>query len=392
MPDVVIESLLRITHDPAGTPTVLLDFGEDITSLPELDGEQMVEVGSFVRSAAASTFARGNEQHTFTIAGAREALSVRGAHDRLFAGALAVPRGTADVLFEVQDGGAWRLEDATVRAWPARVDEHFCDRQIEIIGGALVEVTPPPADSYTAPTGTSPHTYELPGEKEGTGGGEGGSPPSGALYVKYVAQTLDETQQTQARENIGAASAAGLSALQRDVDDLDSAAVKTTGSQTIAGAKTFASPVTVGAATADGHATSRAVSLALAGLPRAVNNFAVDYPAGGGSLTTTHEYYPVDLNFPTASDARGYYILEVVTGDPSAFYYRFFIKLRRSGVSSDFSSGQFSQTTLDAVNNASHFGPAVLSLPSAGPLKIAIENKISGSASWPFNIKFTPIL
>ena len=245
MPDVLIESLLKITHDPDGTPTVLLDYGEDITELPALDGEQVVEVANFVEATAAQTFARGNETHSFRIAGAREALSLRGAHDRLFSAALAVPRGSADVLFEVQSGGAWRLTDATVRAWPARVDAHFCDRQIEIIGGELVQVTPPPSDSYTAPTGSSPETYLLPGEQPGTGGGEGGGGYTGQFFVKYVAQTLDAAQQAQARTNIGAASQSGLAAL-------DTAAVKKTGNQIVAGVKTFTSaPKSTAAATVD---------------------------------------------------------------------------------------------------------------------------------------------
>ena len=137
MPDTVYESQLRITHNPTGAATVLLDWGDDVAGEPTLDGGQAVDVVTYARGSGVKTFDRGNESHTLSIPLEKETGSIRDAHNQLFTGALAVPRNTADVLIEVQGGVRVLLKDATVQDWNALTESHFTGRVLTIIGGTL---------------------------------------------------------------------------------------------------------------------------------------------------------------------------------------------------------------------------------------------------------------
>lgn len=162
MPAEVIESILRITHDPdAVAPNVLLNFGDDVLSESRLQSGQLVDIVNAVRKTGVVTFARDNERNQFTIPKATENATIRGAHDAMFSAAVAVPRYTSDVLFEVEDGGTWRMKNATIQAWDGGVESIFSIQMLSIIGGELSEVIPAPADVVPTLSPVTPGTIDL---------------------------------------------------------------------------------------------------------------------------------------------------------------------------------------------------------------------------------------
>lgn len=143
MPDALFESIVKVTHDPDGTPFVLVDYGDDLTSEISLEASQEVDEISFVRASGIKTEARGNEANRLMLPLAHEDAGITDAIEGLMNRSISVPRHSADVLIETESGWKWRIKNATIKSWSGRVSDQFSERQIEIIGGELVLIDSP---------------------------------------------------------------------------------------------------------------------------------------------------------------------------------------------------------------------------------------------------------
>lgn len=136
MPEL-LESPCGVTWDPDGEALVLVAPGDPMWSPVAIDGRQVVQTAAFVRAAGIKAIPRGNESHELTFSLAREtAGAAQALHSRL-AATLALPRGMADVLIEVDGQGALRLRDCAVESWGGGQDEHLTRETVRISGGAL---------------------------------------------------------------------------------------------------------------------------------------------------------------------------------------------------------------------------------------------------------------
>jgi hypothetical protein len=138
MPDLLTESVCRVTWDPDGEALVLVGFGDPMWSPVQVDGRQAVQTVARVRAAGIRAVPRGNEQHIIEFALCRDRESANEAlHSRL-AAMLALPRtGPADVLLEVDGFGAVRLADCAVESWAGEDFENLTRERVRITGGAL---------------------------------------------------------------------------------------------------------------------------------------------------------------------------------------------------------------------------------------------------------------
>lgn len=137
----VYQSQIRITHGSGQSSVVLIDYDDDVGGLPALDGGQTVDLVGFVRAAGKKAFSQKNDAHTFRLPLAFEGHTVKSAHEQLFSGAVSVPKGTADVTFEVKEGKSFVLRNAAVERWDGVVSEHFTTRELVIVGGQIEEIS-----------------------------------------------------------------------------------------------------------------------------------------------------------------------------------------------------------------------------------------------------------
>jgi len=136
----LFDSFIKLTHDPAGTPTVLLNYGDALYGEPVIDGSQLTEPVALIRAAGIIVIPRANERNTlrYTLCTVAETLT------DAFAGrltrAIALPRTMADIKIEmpVADGRKWLLKNACITAWPGGQQETLTREEIQIQGGELV--------------------------------------------------------------------------------------------------------------------------------------------------------------------------------------------------------------------------------------------------------------
>ena len=141
MPQELLCSLLRITWDPEGaSPVVLLDWDDDITGEPTLDGGQIVQTAEYLRAGGAVTMGRGNERHSLRVPMADEREGIAAAQDYLFSASIKVPRSSADVLIEVNGGGAYIMRNATIESWNGLSEGHITSRILQVTGGTIEQV------------------------------------------------------------------------------------------------------------------------------------------------------------------------------------------------------------------------------------------------------------
>lgn len=142
----MILSNLTITHDPAGSPTVLLSAGDYLADWPRISASQIVQDAPLLRAAAIKTFARGNVSHRIeftrlvpdpasTYADAAELFAA------VFNHSINIPVATGTIRFAIADGDSYDLADASVSSWPSTLYRGATPAlDYQIVGGALTLV------------------------------------------------------------------------------------------------------------------------------------------------------------------------------------------------------------------------------------------------------------
>jgi hypothetical protein len=133
----VFDSFVRVIYDPDGAALVLVDYGDAMWGPVRIDGEQLVQVQSFVRALGVKAIARGNESHTLAFEKCREEDAMDDAFAARLNGIIALPRTSKDVLLSLEDGRQWRIANAAIGSWPGGQEERLTREGVEIIGGRL---------------------------------------------------------------------------------------------------------------------------------------------------------------------------------------------------------------------------------------------------------------
>jgi hypothetical protein len=140
-------SPFKVTHDPAGTPTVLVDENEYLIVWPELSGGHLVQAVDRVNATGQKPFARGNEFNKIEIGWLREFSTPQEAEAAKFGFPATVPRTRATISFESTGGSSYYLADGMFTAWLARAEGCIVYYNLIITGGVI---------SFGAPAGPGP--------------------------------------------------------------------------------------------------------------------------------------------------------------------------------------------------------------------------------------------
>jgi len=113
------QSPLRITWNPGPSQVILVDFGDDLDSLIEINGQKIVQTAQRVRADSVETYDRGNSSTTIKFAKRIECASLQDALTRSFNELSLIPSGAAIVRIEVQgnESNPWRMNNAVIGSW-----------------------------------------------------------------------------------------------------------------------------------------------------------------------------------------------------------------------------------------------------------------------------------
>jgi hypothetical protein len=136
--DTLWDSVVKVTWDPDGAATVLVNWDDPMWEPVTLDGKQVVQEAPGLRRAGVDHFPRGNERHELRFTLARETAGIAAAFQARLTNALAVPRTRRDVLLSFESGAAFRLRNCAVESWPSGQVEHLTKETLVIRGGELV--------------------------------------------------------------------------------------------------------------------------------------------------------------------------------------------------------------------------------------------------------------
>ncbi|MCW1913738.1 hypothetical protein OJ996_09140 [Luteolibacter sp. GHJ8] len=133
------DSVVRVTWDPDGAATVLVQYGDPMWEPVKVDGKQVVQEGQGLKRAGVDNFPRGNERHELRFTLARETPGVADAFEDRLTRSLAVPRGKGDIRLSFESGAQFRLRKCAIESWPHDQVEHLIKETLVIRCGEMVQ-------------------------------------------------------------------------------------------------------------------------------------------------------------------------------------------------------------------------------------------------------------
>lgn len=130
-------SPFKVTHNPSGTPFVLLDVDAYLTGWPEMTGGHLVSEVDRVKAAGRKPFARQNEFSTIDLAWLKEYPNPDQAFAAWLGFASSIPRSRATIRFTGEGGALYNITDGMFKNWNARQEGHIVYFTIQITGGVL---------------------------------------------------------------------------------------------------------------------------------------------------------------------------------------------------------------------------------------------------------------